>query len=106
MALTAAALATLRRYIAEPTEANYTDAQLEAIALGNNNDVEATAAEVWLDKAGKAATLVDTAEGSSNRKMSQVYDHALKQATFFGASAAEASTAGVRGARTRAIERP
>lgn len=106
MPLTAAARATLRRYIAEPTEATYSDALLDQIYDGAGGDLEAAASEVWLDKAAKAAILVDVSEGNSSRKNSQVYTNALKQATFFGASAADTSTAGVRGARTRAIERP
>jgi DNA polymerase III delta prime subunit len=106
MPLTPAALATLRRYIAEPTEANYTDALLDSIYDGQGGDLEAAASEIWLDKAAKSATLVDISEGNSSRKNSQVYNQALKQATFFGASAAAVSTAGTRSARTRAIERP
>lgn len=106
MALTSAALATLRRYIAEPTEANYSDVLLNQIYDGAGGDLEAAASEIWLDKAAKAATLVDISEGNSSRKNSQVYNNALKQATFFGASAASVSTAGTRSARTRAIERP
>jgi hypothetical protein len=106
MPMTPAALATLRRYIAEPTEANYSDVLLNSIFDGQDGDLEAAASEVWLDKAAKSATLVDISEGNSSRKNSQVYNNALKQATFFGASAAEVSTAGTRSARTRAIERP
>lgn len=106
MPLTPAQRATLRRYIAEPTEATYSDALLDEIFDGQGGDLESAASEVWLDKAAKSAVLVDISEGNSSRKNSQVYQNALKQATFFGASAAEVSTAGTRSARTRAIERP
>ena len=71
----------------------------------NLGDVNVTAAEVWADKAGKAATLVDTAEGPSSRKMSQVYAQARQQAAFFNDAASSSSAASGRGARTRPIER-
>lgn len=103
MAMSASALATLRRYIAEATEANYTDVILEELFLENGEDLNVTAADVWRDKAARAAALVDVSEGASTRKMSQVYTQAAKQAEFYGGSTTVAAT--TRSATTRAIER-
>ena len=104
MAMDAATLATLRRYIAEPTVAVYTDDMLNAIFDAVGADVSVAAAEVWREKAAQAAILVDTTESASSRKMSQVYAQAVKQAEFYGGSATPTAPV-TRGATTRAIER-
>ena len=96
-------LATLRRYIAESSQEPYADEVLNDMFDANGGDVEVTAAEVWRDKAARAAMLVDTSEGNSTRKMSQVYAQAVKQAEFYGGTAAPIPVK--RGATTRPIER-
>ena len=98
-------MATLRRYIGEPTAAVYSDATLDTLFDNNSGDIEATAAEIWREKAASAAILVDTTEGDSSRKNSQVYDHALKQATYFSGSTGTTAPVTTRSATTRAIER-
>jgi hypothetical protein len=101
-----AVLTRLRRFIAEPTDANgYTDQVLSDMFDAAGGDVNITAADVWREKAGKAADLVDVSEGSSSRKMSQVSANALKQADFYESLTVTATGAVTRGARTRAIER-
>lgn len=47
------------------------------VALGN---VEAAAADLWRERAAGYAALVDTTEGSSSRKLSQLQAQALKMA--------------------------
>ncbi len=106
MAMNPTTLATLRRYIAEPTQAVYSDAVLEALYNNNAGDINATAAEVWQEKTAQAAILVDTTEGDSSRKNSQVFAHADKQRSFFAGQATTSPTATTtRSATTRAIER-
>jgi hypothetical protein len=106
MPMDTSTMATLRRYIAEPDESVYTDAALNTMFDANAGDVNITAAEVWSEKAAKAAILVDTAEGASSRKNSQVFTQALQQASHFRAGSVEAATATTRSATTRAIVRP
>ena len=105
MPMDAPTMATLRRYIAEPDESSYSDAVLNDMFDANLGDVNVTAAEVWADKAGKAATLVDTSEGASSRKMSQVFAQAQRQAAFYADAASSTAAGSTRGARTRPIER-
>lgn len=103
MPMSPTALATLRRYIAEQTEAVYTDVMLNGIFDSVGGDVNVAAAEIWREKAARASALVDTSEGASSRKMSQVYAQAVKQADFYNTAALPAIP--TRGAKTRAIER-
>ena len=105
MAMDAATLATLRRYIAEPTTTTYTDVILNEIYIAVGSNVNVAAAEVWREKAARAAVLVDTSEGASSRKMSQVFAQAMKQAEFYGGTGSPATPVIVRKATTRAIER-
>jgi uncharacterized protein YmfQ (DUF2313 family) len=102
----AATLARLRRFIAEPDDAGgYTDQVLSDMYDAAGADVNITAADVWREKAGKAADLVDVSEGSSSRKMSQVAANALKQAEFYDPVVSADSLPIVRGAKTRPIVR-
>lgn len=105
MPMTAAQLATLRRFTAESSQAPYDDATLNAMYDANLADINVTAAEVWREKAARAAALVDTSEGASSRKMSQVYTQSIKQAEFYGGTGVPGAPVIVRGAKTRAIER-
>jgi hypothetical protein len=99
-------MSTLRRFIAEYDQTLYSDALLNDMYDANDGDVNITAAEVWSEKAARAATLVDTSEGPSSRKMSQVYSQAKEQAAFYGSGTGATSAPVTRSARTRAIERP
>lgn len=101
-------LARLRRYIAEPTQANYADDVLSNMYDDALGDLNVVAAEVWREKAGKAASLVDISEGASSRKMSQVTENAMKMAAQFTSLTTGdggTGTTTTRSARTRAIER-
>jgi len=105
MPMDATTLAALRRYIAEATEVTYTNLMLDEIFDAVGGDINIAAAEVWRDKAARAAALVDVSEGASSRKMSQVYAQAVKQADFYAVAGGTATPVVTRGATTRAIER-
>lgn len=97
-------VARLRRLTNEPTDTVYTN-----IVLGGYIDssltVELAAAEVWREKAARYAGLVDTTEGSSSRKMSQLRDAALKMAELYGGTDALSSPLADDRPRSRAIVR-
>lgn len=108
MAISTDDLARLRRLIDEPTQVPYSDLTLNTMYMTDGaQDVNLTAAEVWREKASKAASLVDESEGPSSMKLSQLYDSAIKQATYYqGLYDISVGIVGApRGAKTRAIER-
>ncbi|KOX14983.1 hypothetical protein ADK66_03000 [Micromonospora sp. NRRL B-16802] len=45
--------------------------------------IEAAASQIWKEKAAAYAGLVDTTESGSSRRLSQLYDHALKMGDQF-----------------------
>lgn len=71
-----------------------------------NGDVRLAASVVWGVKASRLAGLVDVTEGSSSRKMSQLYKQALEMSTHFGGVEAATGTTSTQRTRTRAIVRP
>lgn len=75
-------VATLRRMVAEPTTATYSEEALSAIydAAGS---AEAAAVVVWQEKAGKYAALVNTSESGSSRSNSQLHQNAINMAKFY-----------------------
>jgi hypothetical protein len=99
-------IASLRRFIDEPTEATYTDVQ-----LGLRLDVAASPAdlarEIWVEKAAAYTSLVDMQEGTSSRKLSQLRDNALAMAAAFGSGGTlvPSETSTVRRTTIRDIER-
>lgn len=66
-------------------ETELNDAELGALfdVLGMN----ATLARLWETRAAKTATLVDTSESGSSRKMSDIHRNALAYATRYRAQA-------------------
>jgi hypothetical protein len=105
MAINAEQLVILRRAIDEPTQVPYADLDLNTIYMQFGQDLNLTAAEVWRDKAAKAASLVDESEGPSSLKLSQLYTNALKQADFYEGRSSTTTASAVRRTTTRAIER-
>lgn len=98
----AAAVAELRRLIDEPDQTTYTDDQLGARLDAVGGDTMALASTMWREKAARFAGLIDVKEGTSDRKMSQLYQQALRMADSF----LPGGTVVVRRpARTRPIER-
>ena len=110
--VTATQLADLRRMVAEPTAATYSDAVLTAIIekyphldeqgedpftlssavppvhVANANwmptyDLNAAAADVWQEKAAALAALYDFSADGGNYSRSQAYEMAMKQARYY-----------------------
>lgn len=77
-------ISELRRKVNEPTDANgYTDA-----ILGDMVDlfgVDGAAAQVWSEKAAKAADLVDVTEAGATHRLGQMAENARKMAGHFSA---------------------
>jgi hypothetical protein len=81
-------IARLRRLIGEPNDtAPWSDAVLAAI-IDEATDLDVAALEVWEAKAATAASLVDTAESGSSRRLSQMHDQALKMVAHYRAATA------------------
>lgn len=97
-------VARLRRLTNEPTTTVYGDLDLSGYIDGVEN-VELAAAEVWREKAARYAGLVDTTEGSSSRKMSQLRDAALKMAELYGGATVAVEPLAADRPRSRAIVR-
>lgn len=72
------------------TEADtlFTDAQVQGW-IDATSDTDAAVAVGWATKAGMYADLVDTQEGTSKRAMSDLSDHALAMAKFYGAGGSD-----------------
>lgn len=101
----AATIADLRRLINQPTNTDpWTDAVLSARIDDWVGDLTALAATIWREKAATFAGLVDVQEGSSSRKLSQLYTQALAMAAGLDAGSTTSVT-GRRAATTRPIER-
>lgn len=105
MAITNEQLTVLRRYIDEPTTDTYSDLALNSIFETFGSDLNLAAAEVWRDKAAKAASLVDESEGPSSLKLSQLYDRAVLQSKFYDERSVVTIATTTRRTTTRAIER-
>src|SRR5687768_6778814 len=93
------------RKMSNVTESDYTDAQLNTIIDSNSSDLNLAAAQVWEEKAAKAADLVDTTESGSSRKQSVLYDKAMDMAAYFRQKSEDAAIALASSARTRRIVR-
>jgi|SRR5918994_2134873 hypothetical protein len=86
-------IARLRRLIGEPTDtAPWTDAILADI-IDNADDLDTAALEVWEAKAASAASMVDTAESGSSRRLSQLHEQALKMVAHYRDATAPPATA-------------
>lgn len=96
-------VARLRRLTNEPTTTPYDNLVLSAY-IDNNGSVTKAAAEIWREKAAKYSALVDTTEGSSSRRLSQLRDAALKMADQYALEAVIAAVKPVRPV-SRAITR-
>jgi hypothetical protein len=76
-------IARLRRLIGEPNSVEpWTDETLAGI-IDDNDDLNSAALEVWEAKASSAASMVDTTESGSSRKMSQLHEQALKMIAYY-----------------------
>lgn len=66
------------------SDTNFSDAQILDLLTRNGNVLDRAVAEGWSIKAGIYADLVDTAEGTSKRSMSDLHAHALRMAEQYG----------------------
>lgn len=73
---------SLRRLVAEPTQDNYTHLMLSDI-IDATGSLNAAALQVWTEKAAGYVALVDISEGGSQRKNSDLLDHALKMIEIY-----------------------
>lgn len=82
---TAEQITTLRRMIDDPAGADqiYSDLSLSALIDQAEGDLDATAAELWQEKAASFSRLVDVSEAGSSRKMSDLYKNALTMAKHY-----------------------
>lgn len=74
----------------------FTDAVLLDALSGAGDDPERAAADVWVMKAAKFASLVDVTEGNASRAMSDMHKHALDMVKVF-----QKSSTGPTEGRTR-----
>jgi hypothetical protein len=79
----------LRQYLGEPiplggdeSDTLFTDAQLEQLIL-DTGDWEHALNQGWAQKAASYAGLVDTAEGTSKRSLSDLHRHALDMVNLY-----------------------
>lgn len=79
---TSTQIADVRRMADEPGTETYSDSAISALVDGSAS-LEAAAASIWQVKAGQYASLVDTSESGSSRKMSQLHSNALKMYEFY-----------------------
>lgn len=100
---TADQILVLRSMVAEPTDDPYTDVALGALIDATAN-LNAAAAQVWMEKAARFSDLVNVREGSSSRDLGDLYKNALSMAEGFEKSAL-GPQGGFRSSRTRIIER-
>lgn len=98
-------IADLRQLIDEATSESYTDQQLSD-RLDASTSVRGLASVIWAEKAARYSGLVDVKEGSSDRKLSQLYKNALEMSRSFAVEEdGEPVTTSKRPARTRRIVR-
>jgi hypothetical protein len=101
----AVTIADLRRLINEADDVEpWTDVYLSSRIDLWTGTINGLAATIWREKAAEYSELVDIQEGSSNRKLSQMYAQALKMAEGLDAGDVIVAT-GRRASRTRKIER-
>jgi hypothetical protein len=96
----------LRPMVAEPssnTGSKYADVYLADVIDSNAEDLNASAAQVWREKAAKYSELVDVGD----RKMGTLYKNAMEQVRYYDGQVAAAVTvvANSSSPTTRPIER-
>lgn len=82
----------LRLFIDDPvptdgvSEPEFSDAVLQSLLDGCNQDPERASVDAWRFKAAKSASLVDVTEGNASRAMSDMVEHDLAMVKLFMAS--------------------
>lgn len=98
-------IARLRRMAGETEDDKYSDTILEVMLAENGDDLAATAAAIWGEKASDYADLVNMSEAGSSRSNSDLFKHAKEQQTYFADLAAVAAPTTGDFTTTRRIER-
>jgi len=75
-------------------ETLFTDEQIADLLFEADDIPEAAAGKGWFIKAGKLADLVDTAEGTSKRSMSDLHKNALAMVAAYGDTGSTGGSAG------------
>jgi hypothetical protein len=121
MAASAADIVRLRRMVAEPTTTTYSDAILteiieryplldaDGLAWDDDDwvavyDANASAAEVWAEKAAALTGSFDFAADGASFTRSQAYAQAAKQQRYYAARRAPGTITMVRPAETDVLE--
>lgn len=100
-------ISTVREFVNEPDDSNgWTAVRIGALIDANNEDLRATAADIWTSKASSFSMLVDVSENGSSRKMSDIHKNALAMARQFRSESIDLIAATAGRPRTRAIVRP
>jgi hypothetical protein len=98
-------VAELRLLTDEPTDGDpYTDDYLAGV-IDSQGSLQAAAMYVWGLKAARYSSLVDMAEGTSSRKMSDMLDNALRMRQQFATAIEDPVVELGYRTGTRAIER-
>jgi hypothetical protein len=97
----------LRRMTGEDDgESKYKDTDLDDFIQRAAGDLNLAASLVWGEKASAVADLVNINESGSSRSLSDLFDHAKKQADYFGGLSTDADTpTAASGSTTRRIVR-
>jgi hypothetical protein len=96
----------LRRLIAEPDDCPpFTEQVLKERIDASDGNLTTLAADIWLEKASSAATLVDISESGSSRSMSKIHDQALAMSKQLRAQADLDTPTAASRSRTRSIAR-
>lgn len=98
-------VAEVRENTNEPTADPYTDSEIGQLidALGS---VNLASAAIWSRKAASYVEVVDTTEAGASRKLSDLYDRAVKEAARWKAAEEEEAEADTRGrAKVHLIQR-
>jgi hypothetical protein len=83
----------------------FTNQQIDDLLLRHGESAPAAREEGWLIKSAMLATLVDTTEGSTIRKMSDAHAAALAQAKYAGSDVGSVGVGSDRGTTIRPIRR-
>lgn len=67
----------------QDTDTNFSDEELQMLLDDSGQNMRIASYEGWMRKAAIYADLVDTAEGISTRKFSDLHAHALQQAKLW-----------------------
>jgi hypothetical protein len=96
----------LRRMTGEVDSTTYSDTDLDIIITENANDLNAAAAQVWREKAGMYADMVNMAEAGSSRSNSDLFKHAKEQEESYLAASSSGTGDSSGWSTTRPIVRP